>query len=48
MGVEKKRRELLGKEDSSCSLRFQQSGIDDPGNFASLFCGFVQNSCFII
>ena len=47
MGVEKKRRELLGKEDSSCSLRSQHSGIDDPGNCVSLFCEFVQISCFI-
>ncbi|XP_021728006.1 uncharacterized protein LOC110695101 isoform X2 [Chenopodium quinoa] len=31
MGVEKKRRELLGEVDSSCSLRSQHSGVYDPG-----------------
>ncbi|XP_021713813.1 caldesmon-like isoform X1 [Chenopodium quinoa] len=31
LGVEKKRRELLGEVDSSCSLRSQHSGVDDPG-----------------
>ncbi|XP_057541444.1 uncharacterized protein LOC130820190 isoform X2 [Amaranthus tricolor] len=31
MGVEKKRRELLGEMDSSCSLRSQHSGLDDSG-----------------
>lgn len=32
MGVEKKRRELLGGVDSSYSLRSQHSGVDDPGS----------------
>ncbi|CAO2827628.1 unnamed protein product [Amaranthus hypochondriacus] len=31
MGVEKKRRELLGEMDSSCSLRSQHSALDDSG-----------------
>ena len=41
MGVEKKRRELLGEMDSSCSLRSQHSGLDDSGPYASIFCDFA-------